>query len=246
MYGLLFVGGLLTALAFLIILIFLMKITVTIDYFHQNKDDRLSIVVKTAAGMWWRKYEFPVLITDDDETAIMFQVNREDSFMEENTKGKVEFEDVWKIIHDLKEILQHIIGFERIVRNFMKKVIVRKLSWHTKAGIGDAAATAVIFGIIWGAKGSTVGLMSKYAKIRCKPELSVTPCFQAPFSQTELSCIIQVRIGHAIFAGTRIVKYWKGGFPEPKSRPLQFYLKKNQSMHIEGGKYKWPIIQSRV
>ncbi len=46
------------------------------------------------------------------------------------------------------------------------------------------------------------------------PNLSVTPHFQFAILQTQLTCIFQFRIGHAILAGLKLIKFWKGGRPQ--------------------------------
>ncbi len=76
----------------------------------------------------------------------------------------------------------------------------------------------MISGALWTLKGSIVGLLSHYLKLRQMPNLSVTPHFQFVILQTRLTCIFQLRIGHAILAGLKLLKFWKGGRPNLHSK----------------------------
>jgi hypothetical protein len=116
-----------------------------------------------------------------------------------------------KTLKNTKEFIQRVFQLNIIVRKFFEKVSVKQFEWHTMIGVGDAAQTGIIAGAIWTLKGSIVGLLSHYLKLKQIPNLSVTPQFQLALIQTRLSCIFQFRIGHAILAGLKLIKFWKGG-----------------------------------
>ncbi|MEW8972181.1 MAG: DUF2953 domain-containing protein, partial [Mesobacillus sp.] len=69
-------------------------------------------------------------------------------------------------------------------------------------------------------KGGVIGVLSNYMKMKEMPVMTITPSFQQTVSITSFKCMIQVRVGHAILAGIKLVKYWRGGWPEFKSKPL--------------------------
>ena len=76
------------------------------------------------------------------------------------------------------------------------------------------------------------------------PNISVQPQFQMAISQTSFKCMLQFRIGHAIIAGIKLLKFWKGGRPHFKSKSLSGLSsqdKTNQSKR--GGNTQCPIIQ---
>ena len=111
--------------------------------------------------------------------------------------------------------------FIALLRNFLKKVRVTKLEWYTAVGTGDAALTGMLTGAIWTVKGSIIGLISHYfLHSKSVPVMSVQPYFQMKVAQTTFKCMLQFRIGHAIVAGIKIIKFWKGGLPKFKSKPL--------------------------
>ncbi|MFL6557812.1 MAG: DUF2953 domain-containing protein, partial [Bacillus sp. (in: firmicutes)] len=127
-------------------------------------------------------------------------------------------DDVEKHLSNGKKILHHVIGLHLIVKSFFRKVSIKKLDWDTLIGAGDAAHTGMITGAIWALKGSIIGIISHYLRLREVPKVTVTPHFQAAVIQTRLTCIIQFRIGHAILAGLKLIKFWKGGLPHFKKK----------------------------
>jgi hypothetical protein len=50
------------------------------------------------------------------------------------------------------------------------------------------------------------------------PKLAVQPNFQQMITSTDLLCMFQFRIGYAILAGLKLIKFWKGGKPHLKSK----------------------------
>jgi hypothetical protein len=94
------------------------------------------------------------------------------------------------------------------------------MEWNSMIGIGDAARTGTLVGALWIVKGSIIGVISNYIRLKEMPKLSITPNFQQAISQTRFSCMIQFRIGNAMLAGIKLVKYWKGGKPKFRTKPL--------------------------
>ena len=46
----------------------------------------------------------------------------------------------------MKRMLEHVVGFHRIIRHFLKKVQVKQFEWHSRIGVGDAAHTGTLVG----------------------------------------------------------------------------------------------------
>lgn len=208
--------------ALLLIVIFT-KIKVYINYQHHNDDDHLIIQFKAWFGLIKYKLEFPLIKIDDNSPTIVVKQDKsnskQDSPKQKSTK-QYSLEDLLNSIRDVKELLKSVVLLQTIVQKFLKKVAVRKFEWHTVVGLGDAASTGMISGAIWAVKGGVVGIVSNFLKLQAVPVMSVTPQFQHAISQVAVSCMIQFRIGHAILAGIKILKYWKGGKPRFRSKPL--------------------------
>lgn len=210
-------------LTVLILIILITKIKIFLDYFHGNDNDHLKITVKAWGGLIKYKVDIPVIKVDDNSPTIVTE-EKVQTGPNENTKkektSQVDKTDLINSINDFKKLLTHVAGLHKIIRDFLSKVSIRKVEWHTMVGVGDAAATGVITGAFWAVKGGLIGVLSHYMKLKDMPVMSISPSFQHAVSITSFKCIIQVRVGHAILAGIKLAKYWKGGLPEFKTKPL--------------------------
>lgn len=211
---------LLTVLA---IVILFTRVKIFLDYFHGNDNDHLKVTLKAWGGLIKYKIDVPVIKIDDNSPSIVAEKKTETGpgeTLKKDQTTQVDKNDVLNSIHDIRQLLTHIAGFHKIIRGFLKKVTIRNIEWHTMVGVGDAAATAVITGAFWAAKGGVIGIMSQYMKLKEMPVMTITPSFQQTISITSFKCMFQVRVGHAILAGIKLVKYWKGGWPDFKSKQL--------------------------
>ncbi|WP_026693653.1 DUF2953 domain-containing protein [Peribacillus kribbensis] len=93
-----------------------------------------------------------------------------------------------------------------IIKKFLSRSSVNRLSWHSKIGTGDAAHTSVLSGAAYGIKSTVIGVLLKYIPFQNPPAYSVEPLYHYKAVNTEISCIVEFRIVHAIFAGTMLVK----------------------------------------
>ncbi|MEW8986888.1 MAG: DUF2953 domain-containing protein, partial [Bacillus sp. (in: firmicutes)] len=128
-------------------------------------------------------------------------------------------------IKDLETLIKHVVSMHKIIRNFLRKVSINDIQWHSVVGVGDAATTGTLTGALWSVKGSLLGLLSLYMRIKEMPKLSISPSFLRPVSETHFQCMIQFRIGYAMLAGIKLVKYWKGGRPKFQSNHLKIFSK---------------------
>jgi hypothetical protein len=210
-------------LTVLILIILITKVKIFLDYFHGNDNDHLKITVKAWGGLIKFKVEIPVIKVDDNSPTIVAEQKIStgpNENMKQDKTTQVDKTDFLNSINDFKQLLIHVAGLHKIIRNFLRKVTLTKIEWHTMVGVGDAAATGVITGAFWAVKGGLIGVLSHYMKLKDMPVMSITPSFQHAVSITSFKCMIQVRVGHAILAGIKLVKYWKGGWPEFKTKPL--------------------------
>lgn len=207
----------------LVIIILITKVKIFLDYFHGNDNDHLKVTVKAWGGLLKYKVDIPVIKIDDNSPTLIAEKKIQSGPGETETKEKtsqMDKNDFLTSLSDFRHLLAHIVGFHKIVRGFLAKVTVRNIEWHTMVGVGDAAATGVLTGAFWAVKGGIIGIISSYMKLKEMPIMSITPSFQYAVSITSFKCMFQVRVGHAILAGIKMVKYWKGGWPEFKTKPL--------------------------
>jgi hypothetical protein len=213
----------------LLVTIVLTKLTVILDYYHGNDNDHLKLEFKIWFGIIKYKKEIPMIKIDDNSPSIVMQEKtklgkNEKTSNEDETQ--IDKKDIFNYFNDAKQLLLHVVKLHHIVRNFLRKVSVKRVEWHTVIGVGDAAYTAVATGGIWTIKGSIIGVISHYMKLKEMPRMTVTPYFQYKVTQTRFRCMIQFRIGQAMLAGLKLIKFWKGGRPDFKSKPLSVLSEK--------------------
>ncbi|PLR98148.1 hypothetical protein CVD19_05995 [Bacillus sp. T33-2] len=216
----------------LAVILVLARIKIHLDYYHGQGNDRLKIVFKAMFGLITYKIDVPKSEKADGSLSLHDNGSAHAGSSRDTTQTvsieQME-EDLLNIFHDIKDFLACVGGMYKIVRHFLKKVEVRNLEWHTGVGAGNAAHTAILCGSFWAVKGGIMGLISNYMRLKDMPVLNVCPNFHQALSQTRLTCIFHLRLGHAIFAGIKLVKYWKGAGMHFKSKPLS---------HLSGDKIK--------
>ncbi|GHH97299.1 DUF2953 domain-containing protein [Neobacillus kokaensis] len=206
--------SILTVFVFLLLLIIFTKLSIIVNYYHHNDNDDLNIEFRVWFGLIKYKIKVPLIKIDDDSPSL---VVKHHSHMGEAPDGKpdkkveqITKQKVVKNVEKAKDLLQKVIGMHIIIRKFFRKISIKKFEWQTYVGVGDAAHTAIAAGALWTLKASIIGILSHYLKLTVIPKVTITPHFQVAVIQTRLSCIFQFRIGHAILAGLKLIKFWKG------------------------------------
>lgn len=209
----------------LLTILIVTKVSIFLHYYHHNDNDHLKVEFKAWFGMIKYKIEIPLIKIDDRSPSI--NIRQEDTALGQGEAVKKDKkysqEDLLASYRDMKELISKVVSFHQTVRKFLKKITVKQFEWHTLVGLGDAAYTGMLTGAIWAVKGSIIGMISHYMKLQTPPILTVTPQFQFAVSQTAISCIFQFRIGYAMLAGMKIIKNWKGGRPNFKTKPLSAF-----------------------
>lgn len=94
-----------------------------------------------------------------------------------------------------------------ILKGFLQKIKVKKFSWSSHIGTGDAAATGILAGQVWSVKGIIIGLVSHYMRIVGQPQLEVHPVFQGTAAATHFECAVSFRSGRVIVTAIKLLRY---------------------------------------
>lgn len=222
------IGIVFLVLLVLLVLVFLTNLKIIIDYYHGNDNDQLNVKFKALFGLIQYKLNVPVIKVSKDSPEVVVETKTEagagENTTNEDTK-KYTPEDLMDSIKDFKTLIEHIAGFYKVIRAFLRKVSIEKFQWHTLVGVGDAAYTGMVAGALWTAKGGLLGLLGSLMKLEEIPEVTVTPSFQMAVTQTSLKCMIRFRIGNAILAGIKLFKLWKGGKAHFRTKPFSVFSK---------------------
>jgi hypothetical protein len=216
-------------LLILLVIILWTKLTIILDIYHGNDNDHIKLEFKIWFGIIKYKKEIPLIKIDEDSPTIVIKGKSKMGQGEKDVKedvNQISKKDLLSSLRDAKRLLKHVVKLHKIVREFLLKVSVKQMEWHTVMGVGDAAYTGMFTGAIWAIKGSMVGIISQYMKLKEMPKMTVTPAFQHAISQTRFKCMFQFRIGQAMLAGLKLIKFWKGGRPNFETKPLSILSKK--------------------
>ncbi|CAI9393817.1 DUF2953 domain-containing protein [Bacillus sp. T2.9-1] len=213
------IGLIIGALFLVLIFLCFLKLTIHIRYYHKKDNDDLKIELRALFGLIKYKKTIPLIKIDEDSPTLVMKEETELQGKQETVEETKQFSasDLLIFLSNLKELLNHVVQFHRIVRSFLAKLTIKHIEWSSIVGLGDAAHTGMISGAIWAVKGSIIGIISNYMKLKDMPKINIYPQFQGMASETLFSCMIQFRIGHAMMAGIKLVKYWKDGFPKFKT-----------------------------
>ncbi len=219
------------ALILLFTLILFMKITIIADIRHVGHDDEISLKFRAFFGLLKYTYKIPLIKVDPDGPNLLLKKEKAvgENKKPKNSDEKVSPDDMMTSIKDLKELTEHIVHLHAIVKRFLANISITKFEWRSEIGTGDAAETGFLIGPGWTLKGAALGIISHYMKLKNRPILSIEPNFYQKSSKTMLSCMLHFRTGHAMLAGLRLLKYWRGGRPTLRDQQFSFLSKKKNT-----------------
>lgn len=110
-------------------------------------------------------------------------------------------------LQQFKELLFQLIDAKPLVLKVLSRINIHRLYWKTYIGTGDASATGILCGALWGMKGSIVGLITNYMNILQKPMIEVNPTFQEKRLYSECSGMVSARLGQTIYTFVQLIKY---------------------------------------
>lgn len=204
------------------------------EYKHDRDDDRLRIQVKTLYGLFRYKWEIPSVKVMYEKPSIEFEERKAFEQKEQSKKmdkKTIDQDDVLTFIHNFKKMVEQVVHFKEIMEKFFKKVQIKQLEWISVIGSGDAALTGFLTGVAWGIKGGVMGIISHFFSLQTTPSITILPDFHQKVSKTHFICMIQFRIGQAIFASIKFFINRRGH----RSKRSQKHIAKQNIRHNEGG-----------
>ncbi len=86
------------------------------------------------------------------------------------------------------------------------------LIWETRFGTGDAASTAVLYGVIWGVKATVYSTLTRWVHFRSVPHFLVVPDYDKATLAVVFDGIFRFRLGQIIVMETlAMLRKWKKG-----------------------------------
>ena len=199
----------------LFILVMFLRLRVEVHFTRKGEDDYLKLQVSMVRGLFRFKTEVPAV---DVGRYLLRPVLKVKAGAEGSVSGaSVKTGRVMKIPLTLDKLrklpiyinkaLELVDRYKKTLLKLLKKIRFHYLHWTTDIGLGDPADTGIAAGLLWGVKGFLYGLFQNYAGTTGEnPKFVVRPCFNAACFRLDFHCIFDMRIGHIIIAGLKIVK----------------------------------------
>ncbi|WP_158591804.1 DUF2953 domain-containing protein [Oceanobacillus halophilus] len=178
-------------ISLLLILLFIftlfLKIYVTVNYSFKDYEQQLNVSISV--------YKFKIVNRE-----IQLDELEERSFVQDFDFGSLSNED--SIVTTIRKVT-------RALNAILNKTKLHKLNWSSLIGTGEASSTGVVSGALWALKGTLIGIFAEKLILECKPKVEVNPRYQQEYVQTNLDCMVSIRIGKAIQALIKVRKTFK-------------------------------------
>ena len=191
----------------LTVIIFFIKIRVTVEYLRDGADDHLLLLVWLFGGLF--KYEYEI---DLDKSGIRLRkIKRNNLYNKKPLKDKnrLKFNDIYRKISSAVDFYKKNKDVICVIREYAKgRILITDFKLETVIGTGDAGSTGFLSGIAWG----VIGIITSYLSnnfVGLKKNVKVVPNFDEAGFKIDLYCIFSIKIVHIIvmvFKMTRVIK----------------------------------------
>ncbi len=87
----------------------------------------------------------------------------------------------------------------QLIKALLVSVTIHKIRWKTSIGLGDAAITASLAGLLWAIKDIGINFLRIKSNLKAVPELSIIPNYTEQQLESTIHCILSMKIGQTIF-----------------------------------------------
>jgi hypothetical protein len=198
---------------FSLLLIFLLTIVFTnikirLEYIRDKKDDVVILEGSVWFGIIRVKYKIPVLklqsVLHGVQVKKQATTGHEDARMQKK-RFHITPREVSHYMNKISLLRQRVHDFNKIIKMTLSQFHCDQFEWRTRVGVGDAAVTGIITGLVWGVKSSILTIFTQYIRLSADPKINVVPAFQSTSIDTHFRCVLRFRIGHALIAGIRLI-----------------------------------------
>ncbi|WNB93142.1 DUF2953 domain-containing protein [Bacillus sp. NEB1478] len=192
------------------ILLMLSTLHIELQFVHRNDNSDVQITLRMYRFLRYT-LKIPLIQFDAKDHAVKIKEEKKASLgTEKKKKKRITFRQFKNQYKSFRGMLIHVQNFYHIIRHFLSKMKVENIAWHSAVGLGEASASAIAAGSLWGIKGVVLQLINTFFILKGNPSVSVVPVFQGMHSETRFSCMVSFKIGHAIVVMLKIMKAWRG------------------------------------
>lgn len=204
-------------LALLFWLLVSLAIKARVDFRYRRKDeqDHLEIGLFALHGLWQFELQVPT-IQLGWEKGPQLELEQKALAGGASSRGKTKARFRYVRHHFLlrlwPRLYRLLARFRRVKTLFYHHVRCTALEWQVEIGYKDPVYTALAAGAFWAALSTALTRFYRQIQVRVqKPLLRVVPRFETPGFSCDIHCIFQLRIGHIIFAGIRLLRVIRFG-----------------------------------
>jgi hypothetical protein len=190
------------------------KAVVDFRYIRNEKEDHLDISMKALHGLWKFNITLPAFQLNWDEGPELEIEQKTESGTGSVINGKHRlrflfwrkefFQLLWP---QIPGILQKL---EKIKYNFYRGIHCTFINWHLEIGFPDPVKTALVTGSLWAIIGYFLARLHRQITMDTDhPHIQIIPQFQKPGFACEIHCIFNLRMGHIIIAGLKLLRIFQ-------------------------------------
>jgi hypothetical protein len=191
----------------LISIFLLSKVTIHINYYHDQQKDRAIIKIRLWRGLI--SYSKEIQLPDEKYQPSSYQEStyRQHKQTSFNNSESLSMEDVQAAFHHLKDMLSQLKGYQLATKKITSKIEITDLQMDIHYGTGEASTTALATGALWSLSGGIIGIISEYFLLMVHPKIDIIPYFSVkkPF-ETKIECIARLRMAKTIHAGWKLAR----------------------------------------
>jgi hypothetical protein len=110
------------------------------------------------------------------------------------------------LIKGFKFVRNNAKPLQKLTKQLFKTITCKKITWSTELGFNNAAYTAIATGSLWALKNSIYQNIKQNVILKDPtPSLLVKPHFGGAYLNTNLACIFQIKLGHIIITGLKVM-----------------------------------------
>lgn len=211
-----------------IVCILLSRIRLRIRYSRSGQLDQLIVVIQAFYGLLHYRILLPsifikgwnVIYNEKREGNLTSNDNREQK------KRMIGKGTVRRYVKAYRTLLLSTRQFKRWTRQSLKKVECTRWRLDFQVGTGDAAATAVVTGLLWAVSGCASGVAGQLITLKTSPQSRISPNYSAEEFNVVWEADFRIRMGAALWSIIKLgkntiqlriaVRAWRNRLTGPK------------------------------
>lgn len=185
---------------------------------RMGNDDDANLSVRALLGIINYQWKLPIAKFKGMGMEYKQEITAENlgGAQQDTSNKQVNAHTIMRSIDMVQMMLKHTDDLIGWVRKTLGHVQITDWQWRTKVGAGDAMWTAMITGMVWSVKTTSIGVMSQILRLIANPSLAVEPVYDKAHFSTEGHFTAKISFGYVIYAGVRLMMRIKKAKGLPK------------------------------